>query len=163
MYRVFQNMTKDNKNRELNTDMVRQLAEVLNETDLNEIEYETEDCRIRVVRHRAETIVAAAPAYAPAHHAPIPTTEAQPAAVDPSIDPGAVKSPMVGNAYLSPEPDAAPFVKEGAAVKEGDTLLIIEAMKVMNPIKAPKSGIVQKIFVKEGAPIEFDEVLLIIT
>lgn len=139
-------------------DMVRQLAELLNETDLNEIEYEVNDHRIRVVRHRQEMMVA--PTYAPA-----PTQAmAAPVAVveDFAKHPGAVKSPMVGNAYAATDPSAPPLIKEGDSVVEGQTLLIIEAMKVMNPIKATRSGTVKKIMFQNSHPVEFDELLLII-
>lgn len=144
-------------------DMVRQLAELLNETDLNEIEYEMNDQRIRVVRHRQEVMVAA-PSYAQAPAplqmaaAPAPLTVVE----DYAKHPGAVKSPMVGNAYSSSDPASPAFVKEGDTVTEGQTLLIIEAMKVMNPIKSPRSGTVKKIMFQNSHPVEFDEVLLII-
>ena len=147
--------------------IVRQLAQLLDETDLNEIEYEANDFRVRVVRHTRTTQV-----LAPAAPALVQTqseatvTEFTPKTVSPApVDadhPGAIKSPMVGNVYMSPEPDADPFVREGATVEAGQTLLIIEAMKVMNPIKAPEGGKVSKILVKDGDPVEFDEVLLII-
>lgn len=148
-------------------DAVRQLAQVLDETDLTEIEYENDQHRIRVVRKRAESTFVA-PHLAPAtiHSSPAPSaateTSVEKPTQDPSSHPGAVKSPMVGNAYRSPEPNASPFVNEGDEVKEGQTILIIEAMKVMNPIKAPRSGKVSKIFVSDTAPVEFDEVLMII-
>ena len=142
-------------------DLVRQLAELLNETDLNEIEYEVNDHRIRVVRHRQEVVVAS-----PSLVAPMATSASAPAAVasidDFSKHPGALKSPMVGNAYTSSEPGAPNFVTEGGAVTEGQTVLIIEAMKVMNPIKAPKTGTVKKVFVQNAQPVEYDEVLMII-
>lgn len=146
-------------------DLVRQLAELLNETDLNEIEYEINDHRIRVVRHRQELVVS--PNYSPAPtHAPAaaPTTSAAPLAVveDFSKHPGAIKSPMVGNAYSASDPNSPPFVKEGDTVSEGQTLLIIEAMKVMNPIKSPRSGTVKKIMFQNGHPVEYDELLMII-
>lgn len=143
-------------------DLVRQLAELLNETDLNEIEYEVNDHRIRVVRHRQEVVVPtpslAAVTAAKSASAPEPVAD-----VDGfSVHPGALKSPMVGNVYVSPEPEAPAFVSEGDTVTQGQTLFIIEAMKVMNPIKAPKSGKIKKIFVENAQPVEFDEVLLII-
>ena len=139
--------------------LVRQLAELLNETDLNEIEYEVNDHRIKVVRHRHESTMVAAPSIAQ-----VATVTAQPVAVveDLSKHPGALKSPMVGNVYTSPEPGAPLFVNEGDTVTQGQTLFIIEAMKVMNPIKAAQGGIVKKIFVQNAQPVEYDEVLLII-
>lgn len=143
--------------------MVRQLAELLNETDLNEIEYEMNDQRIRVVRHRQEVVVA--PTYTSAPQAAVsqmPTAPNLAVVEDVAKHPGAVKSPMVGNAYASSDPNSPPFVKEGDSVTEGQTLLIIEAMKVMNPIKAARSGVIKKILFENGKPVEFDEVLLII-
>ncbi|MBP6984981.1 MAG: acetyl-CoA carboxylase biotin carboxyl carrier protein [Alphaproteobacteria bacterium] len=143
-------------------DMVRQLAELLNETDLNEIEYEVNDHRIRVVRHRQETVVA--PHYSMPSPAPVsaPTLSVVSDVQDDSKNPGAVKSPMVGNAYEASDPSSPPFVKVGDSVSQGQTLLIIEAMKVMNPIKAPRAGKVTKILFSNAQPVEFDEVLLII-
>ncbi len=151
-------------------DIVRQLAQLLDETDLNEIEYEGSNCRVRVVRHvRVSQVVA--PVIAEPVSSVVPTPQNNVAEFTPHAvaapesladHPGAVKSPMVGNAYMAAEPDAAPFVREGDNVTEGQTLLIIEAMKVMNPINAPKSGKISKILVQDGSPIEFDEVLLII-
>ncbi|MEN8236403.1 MAG: acetyl-CoA carboxylase biotin carboxyl carrier protein [Pseudomonadota bacterium] len=150
-------------------EIVRQLAQLLDETDLNEIEYEANDCRVRVVRHArtTEVVVPDAPVASPALVQPEATvTEFAPKAValapTDADHPGAIKSPMVGNAYMAPEPEAEPFVREGDTVEAGQTLLIIEAMKVMNPIKAPTGGKVIKILVKDGDPVEFDEVLLIV-
>ena len=140
--------------------LVRQLAELLNETGLSEIEVEDSDRKIKVARHlqAAATVqvatpaaIAAAPASAPA--APTPA---------PADHPGAIKSPMVGTAYLSASPEAAAFVSVGASVAEGDTLIIIEAMKVMNPIIAPRAGKVTAILVANGQPIEFDQPLVVI-
>ena len=157
-------MAEDSK---FKPELVRQLAEVLNETDLNEIEYEIKDHRIKVVRHNKETHVYSAPQPILA-----PTTPTKPSSADIvsipkevtdwNAHPGAVKSPMVGNAYLAPEPGAAPFAAVGAEVKEGQTLLVIEAMKVMNPIKAPRAGKVSKVFVADASPVEYDEILMII-
>lgn len=145
-------------------DLVRQLAELLNETDLNEIEYEINDHRIRVVRHRQEVVVSpgytASPAAGPSASAsaPVPLSVVE----DISKHPGAIKSPMVGNVYSASDPNSPPFVKEGDSVKEGQTLFIIEAMKVMNPIKSPRSGTVKKILFQNGHPVEYDELLMII-
>ncbi len=141
--------------------LVRQLAELLNDTSMTEIEVETEECKIRVAR----TVQAAAVNYAPAPvAAPAPAAAATPAApaAAPADHPGAVKSPMVGTAYLAASPEAAPFVNVGDSVKEGDTLIIIEAMKVMNPIVAPRGGKVTHLLVANGQPVEFDQPLAVI-
>lgn len=144
-------------------DAVRQLANILVETDLSEIEYEDDGRRVRVARAVATTTMVAPIATPAAVSAPTTPTQSTPAPVaDISKHPGLVKSPLVGTAYIAPEPGAAPFVSVGASVTAGQTLLIIEAMKVMNPIKATKSGKVSQIFVTDGQPIEFDEPLMII-
>lgn len=142
---------------------IKELAELLSETGLTEIEVETGDMRIKVARQgtAVSTVVpqvAAAPAAAEA--APEPK-EAAPAPA-PADHPGGVKSPMVGTAYLAPEPGSANFVKVGDTVSEGQTILIVEAMKTMNPIGAPKSGKVTQILVSNEQPVEFNEVLMII-
>ena len=142
---------------------IKELAELLSETGLTEIEVETGDMRIKVARQGTAVSavvpqVAAAPAAAEA--APEPK-EAAPAPA-PADHPGSVKSPMVGTAYLAPEPGSANFVKVGDTVSEGQTILIVEAMKTMNPIGAPKSGKVTQILVSNEQPVEFDEVLMII-
>ena len=147
----------------IEADLVRQLAQLLNENELTEIEVEDGTRRIVVKR---EVHVAAAPMAAPAMHAPA-RAAAQPAAASsapasPSAHPGAVKSPMVGTVYLAAEPGSKPFVSAGAHVKEGDTLLIVEAMKVMNPISAPRAGLVREVLVVDGQPVEFDQPLVII-
>ncbi len=141
------------------------LAEILNKSGLSEIELEEGDRKVRLTRAMAPvTMVAAAPApVAAAAAAPAPA--AAPAAetkADPAKHPGLVKSPMVGVAYLSAEPGAAPYVTVGQQVAAGATLLLIEAMKTFNQIKAPKAGTVTQILVKAGAPVEYDEPLLII-
>ncbi len=148
--------------------LVRQLAEMLDETRLTEIEVQDGERRIRVVR-QVQMAAAAVPAPAPAIvAAPAPaiplTSQPLPSAAstDAAAHPSAVKSPMVGTVYLSPEPGAANYVTEGATVKAGDTLVIIEAMKVMNPIVAPKSGRVAKILVVNEQPVEFDTPLVVI-
>jgi len=138
--------------------LVRKLAELLQETGLNEIEYENGTERIRVNRGTA------APAAAPAAH-PVPAAPgagAAPQAASDQPPSGAVTSPMVGTAYLAPEPGAAAFVKVGDRVAKGQTLLIIEAMKVMNPIAAPHAGTVVDIVVQDGRPVEYGEVLMVI-
>ena len=148
----------------VDTDMIRQLADLLTEKDLSEIEVEDGDRRI-VVQRKVSAAAAPAPAPAPpppAAAAPAPAAPAPAAEENPASHPGAVKSPMVGTVYLSPEPSAAAFVSTGGRVNEGDTLLIIEAMKVMNPIQAPRSGTVKAILVQDAQPVEFDQPLVII-
>ncbi len=139
--------------------LVRQLAELLDETKLSEIEVEDGGRKIRVAR----TMTAfAAPAQAFAAPAAAVPAAAPVAALPPADHPGTIKSPMVGTAYLAASPEAAPFVSVGATVAEGDTLIIIEAMKVMNPIIAPRAGKVTQIFVSAGQPVEFDQPLVIV-
>jgi acetyl-CoA carboxylase biotin carboxyl carrier protein len=145
--------------------LVRELAELLDANGLSEIEVEDGDRKIKVCREPA-AVVAAAPMAPTAPAAAAPPAAAQaPAAPAPLPDEMAgdtVKSPMVGTAFLSPQPGSAPFVALGDAVKAGQTLLIIEAMKVMNPITAPAGGVVKKILVGDGQPVEFDQPLVII-
>ena len=147
------------------SDEVRALANILVETDLSELEVEKDGLRIYVARQRqvehATVAVAAAPvAMAPAAPAALPA--AAPAAALPSSHPGAIRSPMVGTVYMASEPGGKPFVELGSQVSEGQTLLIVEAMKVMNPLKAPRSGKVTHIWVSDASPVEFDEPLLAI-
>lgn len=146
-------------NFELDMKFVRSLAELLKETGLTEIEYAEGDKRIRCVGAQPVLHVAAAPApvaaAAPAIAAGAPTAA-------PAIEGTPVKAPMVGTVYLSPEPGAPAFVKIGDKVKQGDTLLIIEAMKVMNPIKAPTNGTIVDIAVGDAKPVEFGETLVVI-
>ncbi|KQV34398.1 MULTISPECIES: acetyl-CoA carboxylase biotin carboxyl carrier protein [unclassified Rhizobium] len=143
--------------------LIRDLANILNETDLTEIEVEQDDLRIRVSR-------AGTPQYV---SAPVPTAYAAPAAqaaaapaaaaeVSPRNNKNAVTSPMVGTAYFAPAPGARPFIEVGATVKEGQTILIIEAMKTMNQIPAPRSGKVVDILVQDGTPVEYGEALIIL-
>jgi len=145
---------------QIESDLVRELAELLNETDLTEIEVADGDRKIRVARSGAiiAPVAAAAPAVAPVAAAPAPVQDQAPAA---SLE-GAVKSPMVGTAYTSPEPGTAPFISVGDSVKEGQTLLIVEAMKVMNQITAPKAGTVKDILVQNEQPVEYGEPLVVI-
>jgi acetyl-CoA carboxylase biotin carboxyl carrier protein len=142
----------------IDSDLVRTLAKLLDETGLTEIEYSVGDRRIRVARTAAlaSTVNVAAPATAPA------LAEAPAAAVAPVDHPGAVKAPMVGTAYIAPQPDQPPFVKLGDRVEEGRVLLIIEAMKVMNQIRAPKAGRVAEILIADGAPVEYGQVLMVV-
>ena len=139
---------------------VKELADILDQTGLAELEYETEAVAIRLSRVTAAAPITAAPPVAAA-----PTAVVEPVAelpTNPADHPGAVKSPMVGTVYISPEPDAPAFITEGATVTAGQTLFIVEAMKVMNPITAPKAGTVVKIFVQNAQPIEFGEALVIL-
>jgi acetyl-CoA carboxylase biotin carboxyl carrier protein len=143
--------------------LVRELAALLTEAELTEIEVQDGDRRIKVTREPAPVIGTAAPAAAPAAAAPAPAPAAaapEPAAEE--VSGNTVKSPMVGTAYLSPEPGAKQFAEVGDAVKAGDTLLIVEAMKVMNPITAPEGGVVKKLLVSDGQPVEFDQPLVVI-
>ena len=148
----------------IDTSLVRELAELLNETGLIEIEVEDNDRKIRVSRGGGVAPVAyaapAAPAPAPAA-APAPSAAPAPEAATPDYA-GAMKSPMVGTAYLAPEPGADNFVKVGDKVSEGDTVVIIEAMKVMNPITADRAGTVKAILVDNAQPVEFDQPLIVI-
>ncbi len=144
---------------QVDTDLVRELAAMLNDTGLSEIEVEDGERKIRV--SRTMTAVAA-PMSVAAAPAPVAAPAAPAATSGPAISANAMKSPMVGTAYLTPEPDAAPFVTVGQQVKAGDTVLIIEAMKVMNPIVAATSGTVTEIYVESGQPVEFDQPLLVI-
>jgi acetyl-CoA carboxylase biotin carboxyl carrier protein len=147
---------------QVDTDLVRELAAMLNDTGLSEIEVEDGNRKIRVSRTMtavAAPVAAAAPLLATA---PAPTAAAHAADAAPTVSANALKSPMVGTAYLTPEPDAAAFVAIGQQVKAGDTVMIIEAMKVMNPIVAPNSGTVTEIYVESGQPVEFDQPLMVI-
>ncbi len=147
----------------IESDLVRHLATVLDETNLTEIEYESGGLRIRVARGGvAVGAYAPPPSAAPAAVAAV-AAAAEPAAVDPVHHPGAVKSPMVGVAYLLPEPGAPPFIKVGDQVAEGQTLLLVEAMKTFNPVKAPRAGKVTQILVETGSPVEYGEPLVILT
>ncbi len=138
--------------------LLRKLAQLLQETGLTEIEYENNGQRIRVNRGGGQTAYTTAPAGSPA---PAGGTGSSTAA--PSGPPaGAVTSPMVGTAYLAAEPGADPFVKVGDRVKKGQTLLIIEAMKVMNPIAAPEAGVVEAILISDGQPVEYGEPMLVL-
>jgi acetyl-CoA carboxylase biotin carboxyl carrier protein len=148
------------------TELVKALANILDDAGLAELEYETDDVAIRLSRvSGAAPVAAVAPVAAPAVVAAptaAPAAQSAEGAADLSAHPGAVMSPMVGTAYISPEPGAPAFVEEGSTVKKGQTLLIVEAMKVMNPITAPQDGTVSKIMVKNAQPIEFGEVLVVI-
>jgi acetyl-CoA carboxylase biotin carboxyl carrier protein len=151
----------------INADAVRQLAKLLEETGLTEIEYATGAFRIRVSRQQTVVNGIAAPAAAPAGAtaAPVATPVAAPALTEKAYDathPGAVKSPMVGTAYLAPEPGAATFVSVGDRVKEGQTLMLVEAMKTFNEIKSPRAGVVRKVMIENQQPVEYGDILMII-
>ncbi len=148
--------------------LVRKLADILKETDLSEIEVEQGELKIRVARQLtaapAMSYVAAPQAVAP--QAPAPAPQAAPAAADVAAAPAgapkdAIKSPMVGTVYLSPQPGAAAFIKVGDKIKQGQTLLIVEAMKTMNPIPSPREGTVAQILVSDAQPVEFGEALVV--
>jgi acetyl-CoA carboxylase biotin carboxyl carrier protein len=143
--------------------LVRQLADMLAETGLTEIEVEDGDRKIRVSRGAVAAAVAPVAVAAPPAAAPSP---AAPAAAAPPAEPAidlanAVKSPMVGTAYVTPEPGAAPYVSPGDTVKTGQTLLIVEAMKVMNPITAPRDGVVKQVLIENGQPVEYGQPLVV--
>ena len=142
--------------------LVQELAELLSANELTEIEVEDGDRRIKVKREIAAVVAAPAVAASAASAAAPAAASAPAAAPVEEISGETIKSPMVGTAYLSAEPGAKPFAEVGDAVKAGDTLLIVEAMKVMNPITAPSGGVIKKIMVSDGQPVEFDQPLVVI-
>jgi acetyl-CoA carboxylase biotin carboxyl carrier protein len=152
---------RKNKNKEklaIDPDIVRELARLLDETGLNEIEFERDGERVRVARQTqgggsSRAAAAAADVILPVRE-PVP--------LDPAKHPGVVTSPMVGTAYVGPEPGGRPFVEVGSRVQAGDTLLIVEAMKTMNQIPSPRAGTVVQILIEDGQPVEFGEPLMII-
>ncbi|MDP1910916.1 MAG: acetyl-CoA carboxylase biotin carboxyl carrier protein [Hyphomicrobium sp.] len=159
--------SKDGQKMRVDSTLLRELAEMLAANDLTEIEVEDGDRKIRVRRDGGDKGQAAFVAAIQAQQqmqasqpAAVPTAGAEQALAAAPID--AVKSPMVGTVFLSPEPGAAPFVAAGQAVNAGDTLMIIEAMKVMNPIVAPKAGTVQQVLVSDAQPVEFDQPLVVV-
>ncbi|HEY9010832.1 MAG TPA: acetyl-CoA carboxylase biotin carboxyl carrier protein [Devosia sp.] len=154
-------------------DLIEAIAKLLNEQNLAEIEIEREDLRVRVTRSYASSAVqhVQVPAYAPAPAAPAPVVAAgagaaaaaaAPAAEDLASNPGTLTSPMVGTAYLSPEPGKPAFVSVGSKVSEGQTVLIVEAMKTMNQIPAHRSGTVSRILVEDATPVEYGQPLVVI-
>lgn len=144
-------------------ELIRELASLLDETGLSEIEIDRDGLRVRVAREvRVHAVAAAAPVAQQAAATAAAAAEAKAAADDPIAHPGCVRSPMVGTAYLAPEPGAADFVEVGSRVAQGQTILIIEAMKTMNHIPAPKAGTVTRILVGNRQPVEFGEPLAII-
>ena len=155
------NSSKNGGSMNIDSELVRELAKLLADTGLSEIEVEDGDRKIRVARQftaAAPMMVAAPPAVPDAVPAAAPAVEAAPAAAP--VD--AVKSPMVGTVYHSAEPDVPNFIAVGQAVKAGQTLVIVEAMKVMNPIVAPKAGTIQAILVENSQPVEYDQPLVVI-
>jgi len=147
------------------SDIVRTLAEILNETHLTEIEYAVNDCKIRVARQLPSVVqapVVSSPPSSPVSSTVPSVDPVTPLEVDLSKHAGAVKSPMVGMAYMAPSPTSDPYVSVNDQVKAGQTLMIIEAMKVMNQIKAHKDGVVSQILCQNGDPVEYDQVLVII-
>ncbi len=163
-------MTK--KSHDADVAFIKALAELLRENDLSELQVKRDyadegGLKVRVSRLASLAAAVPAPAAAPqpapaAPAAPQVAAEASDAAEDPAAHPGAVASPMVGTVYLAPEPGSDPFVKVGDAVNEGQTLLIVEAMKTMNQIPAPNSGTVKRVLVEDGAPVEFGAPLMIV-
>ncbi|MDQ0324699.1 acetyl-CoA carboxylase biotin carboxyl carrier protein [Rhodopseudomonas julia] len=152
------------KKRAIDKELVRELAELLKETELSEIEIENEDLRIRVARNLGPAPAANYAVSVPAEAAPSArgAADAPEAMDDPSRHPGCVPSPMVGTVYRAPAPGARPFVEIGDTVREGQTVLIVEAMKHMNEVAAPHSGRVSAVLVEDGQPVEYGEPLLII-
>jgi acetyl-CoA carboxylase biotin carboxyl carrier protein len=162
-------MTKASSNSD--QDLIEAIARLLNEQNLAEIEIEREDLRVRVTRSYASSAVqhVQVPAYAPAPHAPAPAVASGTAAAvaaapadDLASNPGTLPSPMVGTAYLSPEPGKPAFVTVGSRVSEGQTVLIIEAMKTMNQIPAHRSGTISRILVEDATPVEYGQPLVVI-
>jgi len=157
-------MSDDNKGMHVDIELVRQLASVLDDTNLTEIEVEDGDRKVRVARKvsaaAAPVAYAPPPVAAPMAAAPV-AMPSDPASITPAHE-NAVKSPMVGTAYLAAEPGAKPFIAVGQQVKAGDTLVIVEAMKVMNPIAAPHGGTVKAILIENGQPVEFDQPLVVV-
>jgi acetyl-CoA carboxylase biotin carboxyl carrier protein len=153
------NNTMSKKNPAVDHELIRELARLLDETGLTEIEFERDGQRVRVARH-AQVIATTSPAGL--GDAAMPATAGEAGVVDPAKHPGVVTSPMVGTAYVGPEPGARPFVEVGSQVRVGDTLLIVEAMKTMNQIPSPRAGTVSQILIEDGQPVEFGEPLMII-
>jgi len=155
------NMPKpDLAKQEVDHELIRALAKLLDETGLTEIEFERAGQRVRVARH-GPAAVAVAPVLRANTIEPTPLLSGA-GTIDPSKHPGVVTSPMVGTCYRAPEPGARPFVEVGARVRAGDPLLIVEAMKTMNQIPAPRAGTVIQILIEDGHPVEFGEPLMII-
>jgi len=148
----------------LDTGLIRELAAILREADLGELEVEHEGLRVRVTKPAPANVVqaVAAPAPAPAMAAPAASSPASAAPAAPAVSDNAVKSPMVGTVYLSPDPNSKAYVSIGDKVKKGDTLMLIEAMKTFNPVEADRAGTVKAIYVENSQPVEFGEALVLI-
>ncbi len=147
----------------INADVVRNLAALLDETGLTEIEYETGTLRVRVSRQSGGvTVASTAPAAAPAAAAPVLSGDAPAASTSDAVPAGAITSPMVGTVYTAPEPGAGDFVKVGDTVSEGQTLLLIEAMKTFNEIRSPRAGTVTSVLISNEQPVEFGDVLMVV-
>jgi len=144
---------------QVDPELVRQLAVLLDDTNLTEIEIQDGERRIKVARNIS---VAAAPSYIAAAPAPAAAPAAAPAPEAAADHPGTVKSPMVGTVYLAPEPGAKQFASVGDKVSAGQTLVIVEAMKVMNPITAPRAGTIKAVLVENGQPVEYDQPLIVV-
>ena len=149
---------------QLDSELIRNLASLLDETKLTEIEYQRDNVRIRVARNLPPQSVALppVPVAAPAAAAPAAAAPVAAPVTAPADHPGMVPSPMVGTVYLAAEPGARPFIAVGETVQKGQSLLIIEAMKVMNPLPSPRTGVVKEILVTDGKPVEYGEPLVII-
>jgi acetyl-CoA carboxylase biotin carboxyl carrier protein len=156
-------MAKSPKSPLVDHELIKELTKLLDETGLTEIEIEQDGSRVRVARTAAVAPVVAPSVRVPVGGEPLAQmTEAGPVPIDATKHPGLVTSPMVGTAYAAPEPGAKPFIDVGSKVKAGDTLLIVEAMKTMNQIPAPRAGTVIQILFEDGQPVEFGEPLVII-
>jgi len=154
-------MAKSPKKPEVDHELIHELSKLLDETGLSEIEIEQDGQRVRVARG-GTVVAAAAPAPRATQATPQPVAQSVSAPSDAAKHPGVVTSPMVGTAYASPEPGAKPFVEVGTKVKAGDTLMIIEAMKTMNQIPAPRAGTVIQVLFEDGQPVEFGQPLVIV-
>ena len=153
--------SKDKPKPAIDHDQIRELARLLDETGLTEIEIEADGQRVRVAR-QVQTVATTSSRLATSADAPVAALASDAAPVDPAKHPGVVTSPMVGTAYVGPEPGARPFVEVGSRVRAGETLLIIEAMKTMNQIPSPRAGTVIQILIEDGQPVEYGEPLMII-
>jgi len=160
-------MSSDSRSRsQIDPQLVRELADILRETELSEIEVEHDDLRLRIARQltaapAVQTV--SVPAAAPAAAAPAEGAAPAAAPAEAGEKAGTVKSPMVGTVYLKPNPDSANFARVGDQVKQGDTILLVEAMKTFNPITAEKAGTITDILVEDGQPVEFGEALFVLS
>ena len=146
----------------IDRELIRELARLLDETGLTEIEFERDGARVRVARHTQGSAFSAPATTAVPFDAGVPIAAAEAGAGDPAKHPGVLTSPMVGTAYRGPEPGAKPYVEVGSLVAAGAPLLVVEAMKTLNQILAPRSGRVRQILIEDGQPVEFGEPLMVI-